>query len=72
VRAALLRRRVERLEARRRPAGERVRHVWWHAGEPRPEAAPGECLVVIRWADHERDDAPSPSPEAELVPADGR
>ena len=53
-----LRRRLERLEARHRAAGERVRHVWWRRGDPRPEAAPGERLIVIRWADH--GDAPSP------------
>jgi hypothetical protein len=56
--SAPLRRRVERLE-RRHPTVERMRHVWWRAGEPRPEAQPGERLIVIRWADH--DDAPSPS-----------
>jgi hypothetical protein len=65
VSAPGLRRRVERLERRCQPAGERVRYAWWRAGEPRPEAAPGERLVVIRWADHEGDDAPSPSPAAE-------
>jgi hypothetical protein len=67
--SAPLRRRVERLERRRPPVSERVRHVWWRAGEPRPEAQPGERLVVIRWADHdEGDDAPSSAPpEAELA-----
>ena len=51
------RRRVERLEARYRPAGERVRHVWWDRRDPYPEAAPGERLVVICW---ESDAPPSP------------
>jgi hypothetical protein len=59
VRAGL-RRRLERLETRHRAAGERVRQVWWRRGDPRPEAAPGERLIVVRWADH--DDAPSPPP----------
>jgi hypothetical protein len=64
--SAPLRRRVERLERRCPPADERVRHVWWRAGEPRPEAQPGERLVVIRWADHaEGDDTPPSAPEAE-------
>jgi hypothetical protein len=59
VRAGL-RRRLERLEARHRAAGERVRCAWWRRGDPRPEAAPGERLIVVRWADHA--DAPSPPP----------
>ena len=63
--SAPLRRRVERLERRCPPVSERVRHVWWRAGEPRPEAQPGERLIVTRWADHEGDDVPFPSPEAE-------
>jgi hypothetical protein len=58
--SAGLRRRLERLEARHRAAGERVRCVWWRREDPYPEAAPGERLIVVRWADH--DDASSPSP----------
>ena len=63
--SAPLRRRVERLEARRRPTGERVRHVWWDRRDPYPEAAPGERLVVTCWLGDEDDDVPSLSPEAE-------
>ncbi len=63
--SAPLRRRVERLEAQRRPTGERVRHVWWDRRDPYPEAAPGERLVVTCWQGDEDDDVPSPSPEAE-------
>jgi hypothetical protein len=63
--SAPLRRRVERLEAQRRPTGERVRHVWWDRRDPYPEAAPGERLVVTCWQGDEDDDVPSLSPEAE-------
>jgi hypothetical protein len=56
---APLRRRVERLEAKGRATGERVRYAWWRAGEPRPEAQPGERLVVTRWADHGEGDGAS-------------
>jgi hypothetical protein len=63
--SAPLRRRVERLEAQRRPTGERVRHVWWDRRDPYPEAAPGERLVVTCWKGDEDDDVPSLSPEAE-------
>jgi hypothetical protein len=63
--SAPLRRRVERLERRRPPAGERVRHVWWDRRDPYPEAAPGERLVVTCWKGDEDDDVPSLSPEAE-------
>jgi hypothetical protein len=54
-----LRRRLERLEARHRAAGERVRHVWWRREDPYPEAAPGERLIVTCW---QAEDAPSPAP----------
>jgi hypothetical protein len=62
VRAAL-RRRVERLERRHPKTGGHVRYAWWRAGEPRPEAAPGERLHVHRWADHaEGGDGGTPAP----------
>jgi hypothetical protein len=54
-----MRRRVERLEARHHPMGERVRCVWWRRGAPRPEAQPGERLIVTRWADHGEGDGAS-------------
>ena len=54
-----LRRRLERLEARHRAAGERVRYVWWRREDPYPEAAPGERLIVACWRG---EDAPSPPP----------
>jgi hypothetical protein len=57
-----LRRRVERLERRRYPAGGRVRCVWWQRGDPRPQAAPGERLHVHRWADHDDGDGDTPAP----------
>ena len=54
-----LRRRLERLEARHRAAGERMRCVWWRREDPYPEAAPGERLIVVSWRGEA---APSPSP----------
>ena len=63
--SAPLRRRVERLERRRPPISERVRHVWWDRRDPYPEAAPGERLVVTCWLGDGDDDVPSLSPEAE-------
>ena len=50
--AASLARRLRKLEARRKPAELRVRHVWWDAGEPEPVAQPGERLVICSWDDH--------------------
>ena len=46
-------RRVEQLQAQCKPAEGRVRYVWWDRSKPMPEAAPGERLVVISWADSE-------------------
>ena len=48
--AGNLHRRLERLE-RERPE-EHVRYVWWEPGQPEPQAAPGEQLVIITW-DHD-------------------
>jgi hypothetical protein len=48
-----LQRWVAQLEARRRPAEERVRYIWWDRRGPMPEAMPGERLVVISWAEEE-------------------
>ena len=70
--SAPLRRRVERLEARRRPAGERVRHVWWDRRDPYPEAAPGERLIITCWRGDEDDALPPSLPEAEPAPEDSR
>ena len=42
-----LRRRVRRLEQERR-GRERLRVVEWWPGEPKPEAEPGELLVLVR------------------------
>jgi hypothetical protein len=56
-----LRRRLQRLEHQHQPAGGRVRCVWWRRGDPLPEAAPGERLLVHRWADH-AGDLPAPLP----------
>jgi hypothetical protein len=53
-----LQRRVEEMEARRKPAERRVRYVWWDRRQPLPKAAPGERLVVISWA--EEDLSPTP------------
>jgi hypothetical protein len=62
VTAVALSRRVRRLEQARRGRRERVRCVWWRGGEPYPEPAEGERLVVLRRRD-EDDDAPSvPAP----------
>jgi hypothetical protein len=54
-----LQRRVEEMEARHKPAERRVRYVWWDRRGPMPEAAPGERLVVISWAEEE----PPPLPD---------
>ena len=42
-----LRRRLHRLERERR-GRERLRVVEWWPGEPKPEAEPGELLVLVK------------------------
>jgi hypothetical protein len=47
VSAPGLRRRVQRLERERR-GRERLRVVEWWPGQPKPEAKPGELLILVR------------------------
>ena len=55
-----LHRRLERLEASGQPAP-RQRIVWLEKGEPKPEAEPGEQLIIISWmrSDEEPTEPPS-------------
>jgi hypothetical protein len=52
-------RRLHRLERGRGGGRERLRVVEWWPGEPKPAAAPGELLILVR-----RYDEPPAIPEA--------
>lgn len=41
--------RLKKLERQRRPGTPHVRLVWLEPGEPLPNAAPGERLVLVSW-----------------------
>ena len=44
-----MKQRIRKLEVERAPHPVPVRYVWWDRSGPRPEAEPGEQLVVFCW-----------------------
>jgi hypothetical protein len=48
-----MKQRLRKLEVERAPHPAPVRYAWWDRSGPRPEAAPGEQLVVFCWEDSE-------------------
>jgi hypothetical protein len=59
-----LQRRLAQLE--KKQAGPlRRRYVWWNKGEPKPQAKPGEELMIFRWKWDSDEAAESPSTSAQ-------
>ena len=58
-----LERRIAELE--RKQAGSlRQRIVWWDEGKPKPQAEPGEQLIIISWMRRSDEEPTEPSPAA--------
>ena len=58
-----LERRIAELE--RKQAGSlRQRIVWWDKGKPKPQAEPGEQLIIISWMRRSDEEPTEPPPTA--------
>ena len=64
--------RIRKLEVERAPHPAPVRYAWWDRSGPRPEATPGEQLVVVCWEEAseprlqvDRAEVPAGSPREE-------